>query len=82
MEARAGQILPPDAARSMADIIVLKTAVMAGLPGWLIGVLGPVRHDWAFMICPSLATALLAVDFTVPLDSPVVSAISASDSPP
>jgi len=50
--------------------------------GWLIGVLGPVRHDWAFMICPSLATALLAVDFTVPLDSPVVSAISASDSPP
>ena len=29
-----------------------------------------------------LATARLAVDFTVPLDRPVASAISASDRPP
>ena len=42
----------------------------------LIGVLGSIDHEWAFMISPSLATALLAVDFTVPLDNPVVSAIS------
>jgi len=50
--------------------------------GWLIGVLASIGHEWAFMIAPSLATALLAVDFTVPLDNPVASAISASDNPP
>jgi len=48
----------------------------------LVAMLGAIDHEWAFMISPSLATALLAVDFTVPLDNPVVSAISASDSPP
>ena len=50
--------------------------------GRRIDVLGSIDHEWAFMISPSLATALLAVDFTVPFDSPVVSAISASDNPP
>ena len=39
------------------------------------------RHR-ALMMSPSLATALLAVDLTVPFDSPVASAISASDRPP
>lgn len=43
---------------------------------------GSAAHVCDLMISPSLATALLAVDFTVPFDSPVASAISASDKPP
>ena len=34
------------------------------------------------MMSPSFATARLAVDLTVPFDSPVASAISASERPP
>ena len=50
------------------------------LVGWRVGTIG---HEWdSRMMSPSFATALLAVDFTVPFDNPVASAISASDSPP
>jgi cation/acetate symporter len=38
-EARAGMIPDPVAARAMADIVVLKAAVMGGVPVWLIGIL-------------------------------------------
>lgn len=38
-EARAGSIPDPAAARGMADIVVLKTALMGELPPWLIGIL-------------------------------------------
>ena len=45
--------------------------------------IGGIGHECdSRMMSPSFATALLAVDFTVPFDSPVVSAISASDRPP
>lgn len=39
-------------------------------------------HDSSAIARPSLAIARLAVDFTVPFDIPVASAISASESPP
>jgi cation/acetate symporter len=38
-EARNGIAPDPATARKMADIIVLKTAIMGGLPPWLIGIL-------------------------------------------
>jgi cation/acetate symporter len=38
-EARAGMVPSPEAARAMADIVVLKASVMGGLPVWLVGVL-------------------------------------------
>jgi cation/acetate symporter len=38
-EARRGIMLDPATARSMADIVVLKTALMGDLPPWLIGIL-------------------------------------------
>ncbi len=37
MEARSGVILSPDAARMMADIVVLRAVTEAGLPSWLVG---------------------------------------------
>ena len=76
---------PPTIARSACESTCSareSCAWESGDLGGLIGTLGAIGHEWAFMISPSLATALLAVDFTVPLDSPVVSAISASDRPP
>ena len=39
MEARSGMPLPPEAAHKMADIIVLKAAVMGGVPIWMVGIL-------------------------------------------
>jgi cation/acetate symporter len=38
-EARSGAMLDPATARKMADVIVLKTALMGDLPPWLIGIL-------------------------------------------
>ena len=48
----------------------------------LVGSAGRSHSVSARMASPSLATARLAVDLTVPFDSPVASAISASDRPP
>jgi cation/acetate symporter len=39
LDARSGAMLDPATARSMADIVVLKTAIMGGLPPWLVGLL-------------------------------------------
>jgi cation/acetate symporter len=38
-DARSGAMLDPATARNMADIVVLKTAIMGGLPPWLVGIL-------------------------------------------
>lgn len=38
-EAQSGFIPPPHVAEKMADIMVIRTAVMGGLPLWLIGIL-------------------------------------------
>lgn len=39
LEARNGIMPDPAASRSMADVVVLKTALMGNLPPWLIGIL-------------------------------------------
>jgi cation/acetate symporter len=66
MEARMGHTLPPAAARSMADIIVLKTAVMAGLPGWLVGVLAAGALSAAFFtVAGLLMTGAASISFDI-----------------
>jgi cation/acetate symporter len=66
MEARMGQFLPPAAARSMADIIVLKTAVLAGLPGWLVGVLAAGALSAAFFtVAGLLMTGAASISFDI-----------------
>ncbi|GFO66869.1 cation acetate symporter [Geomonas limicola] len=54
IEARMGHVLPPAAARTMADIVVLKTAVLAGVPGWLAGVLAAGALSAAFFTVAGL----------------------------
>lgn len=54
MEARGGIVMPPDAARKMADIIVLKSAVMGGIPTWLSGVLAAGGTCAAFFASTAL----------------------------
>jgi len=66
MEARMGQFLEPSAARSMADIIVLKTAVLAGLPGWLVGVLAAGALSAAFFtVAGLLMTGAASISFDI-----------------
>ena len=66
MEARAGQTLAPAAARGMADIIVLRTAVMAGLPGWLVGVLAAGALSAAFFtVAGLLMTGAASISFDI-----------------
>ncbi|KAF0220397.1 MAG: cation/acetate [Geobacteraceae bacterium] len=55
LEARGGVIPEPAAARKMADIMVLKAAVMGGLPSWLTGILAAGAVTAAF----STVTGLL-----------------------
>jgi hypothetical protein len=57
--------------RSASPAVLMRHTVPRGLAG---------RHY--LMIFCSASSALLAVDFTVPRDTPAASAISASESPP
>ncbi|QSV46307.1 VC_2705 family sodium/solute symporter [Geobacter benzoatilyticus] len=54
LEARSGMPLPPAAAGKMADIIVIKTAVMGGLPPWMVGVLAAGAVSAAFFTVAGL----------------------------
>jgi len=66
IEARMGHTLAPEAARGMADIIVLKTAVMAGLPGWLVGVLAAGALSAAFFtVAGLLMTGAASISFDI-----------------
>jgi cation/acetate symporter len=66
LEARSGQILAPDAARGAADLIVLKTAVLAGLPGWLLGVLAAGALSAAFFtVAGLLMTGAASISFDI-----------------
>ena len=47
-EARSGFMPPPAVAAKMADIMVIRTAVMGGLPTWLIGLLAAGAVSAAF----------------------------------
>jgi cation/acetate symporter len=53
-EARSGTIPDPVAARKMADIVVLKAAVMGGLPVWLVGMLAAGAVSAAFFTVAGL----------------------------
>jgi cation/acetate symporter len=64
IEARIGHTLPPAAARSMADVVILKTVVMAGLPGWLTGVLAAGALSAAFFtVAGLLMTGAASISF-------------------
>lgn len=54
LEARGGYMPDPVAARKMADIMVIKTAVMGGLPAWLVGVLAAGALSAAFFTVTGL----------------------------
>jgi cation/acetate symporter len=54
LEAQSGFIPDPVAARKMADIIVLKTAVMGGVPTWLVGILAAGAVSAAFFTVTGL----------------------------
>ncbi|UPU37535.1 VC_2705 family sodium/solute symporter [Geomonas paludis] len=54
LEARHGIAFAPDTARAAADVIALKTALMAGLPGWLVGVLAAGALSAAFFTVAGL----------------------------
>ena len=66
LEARQGQGLAPEAARSMADIVVLKTVVTAGLPGWLVGVLAAGTLSAAFFtVAGLLMTGAASISYDI-----------------
>ncbi|MBJ6725119.1 sodium:solute symporter family transporter [Geomesophilobacter sediminis] len=54
LEVRTGIRLPPPAAERMADLVVMKTAVLAGMPGWLVGVLAAGALSAAFFTVAGL----------------------------
>lgn len=54
METKAGISLDPATARSMADIVIIRTAVMGGLPPWLVGVLAAGAMSAAFFTVAGL----------------------------
>jgi len=63
LEAQQGQLQP---VRAMADIVVLKTAVMAGLPGWLVGVLAAGALSAAFFtVAGLLMTGAASISYDI-----------------
>ena len=66
LEAQQGQVLPQAAMRSMADIVILKTAVTAGLPGWLVGVLAAGALSAAFFtVAGLLMTGAASISYDI-----------------
>jgi len=62
LQARAG--LPPEGARGAADLIVLKTAVLGGVPTWLVGVLAAGALSAAFFtVAGILMTGAASVSY-------------------
>jgi cation/acetate symporter len=54
LEARSGTILTPAAAQQLADTVVLRTGVMAGMPGGLVGILAAGALSAAFFTVAGL----------------------------
>ncbi|TWJ33379.1 VC_2705 family sodium/solute symporter [Geobacter argillaceus] len=66
LEARQGILLPPAANRAMADIVVLKTAVLGGLPIWLIGILAAGAVSAAFFtVAGLLMTGAVSISYDI-----------------
>jgi len=54
MEARSGVLVPPEAARAMADLVIFRAATVGGLPLWLTGVLAAGATCAAFFTVAGL----------------------------
>jgi cation/acetate symporter len=54
MEARSGIPISPEVAGKMADIVVLRSAVMGGVPSWLVGILAAGAVCAAFFTSTAL----------------------------
>lgn len=66
LETRLGITLDPDTARSMADIVIIKTAVMGGLPPWLVGVLAAGAMSAAFFtVAGLLMTGAASISYDI-----------------
>jgi cation/acetate symporter len=64
IEAQQGHQLAPEAARGVADLIVLNTAASAGLPGWLVGVLAAGALSAAFFsVAGLLVTGAASISY-------------------
>jgi cation/acetate symporter len=63
LEAQQGQTQP---IRAMADIIILKTAVVAGLPGWVVGLLAAGALSAAFFtVAGLLMTGAASISYDI-----------------
>ena len=66
LEARAGMLLTPEIAYKMADIVVLRTALMGGLPEWLVGMLAAGAVCAAFFtVAGLLMTGAASVSYDI-----------------
>jgi cation/acetate symporter len=54
MEARAGMPIPSEAAMGMADIVILKSALMGKIPVWMVGILAAGATCAAFFTSAGL----------------------------
>ena len=66
LEARAGMFLSPGISEKMADIVVLRAAVMGGLPSWLVGMLAAGAVSAAFFtVAGLLMTGAASVSYDI-----------------
>ena len=66
LEARAGMFFPPDVAYRMADTVVLRTALIGGLPVWLIGMLAAGAVSAAFFtVAGLLMTGAASISYDI-----------------
>ncbi|HZV81900.1 MAG TPA: VC_2705 family sodium/solute symporter [Geobacteraceae bacterium] len=66
IEARAGIALTPEAAYAMADNVVLRTALLGGLPQWLVGMLAAGAVSAAFFnVAGLLMTGAASVSYDI-----------------
>jgi cation/acetate symporter len=66
LDARQGISLTPAAARSMADMVVLKTALMGGLSPWLVGALAAGAVSAAFFtVAGLLMTGAASISYDI-----------------
>jgi cation/acetate symporter len=66
LEARAGMAIPPQSASAMADVVVLRTALMGGLPSWLVGLLTAGAVSAAFFtVAGLLMTGAASVSYDI-----------------
>jgi cation/acetate symporter len=66
IEARSGMFLSPDVAHKMADTVVLRTAMIGGLPTWLVGMLAAGAVSAAFFaVAGLLMTGAASISYDI-----------------